>query len=336
MADNKKFKILSLDGGGVRGYLSIKILENIERHLNHKAGNELPLGKRFDLIVGTSTGAIIAGLLAIGKSAKDIRESYEIDIPIIFGKEMKRNKFSSFIWSKYKPDALICKAQYYFEDLTFEDVETDLIVTAVDITNMKPRFHKSDFSDENNSRCDEKLSSAIIASASAPVYFPVARDLKHSDYLIDGGLVANNPSMVGIVDALKFNRKSKRNTDIPQGLNDILLLSIGTGEQSEVPFDLKPLLNAGGFDWLIQFPLGQYGLSTPLIEVLMSTQSKMAEVQAQTLLDKSLGVYRRINPKLGSKMKLDDIDCFGKLKNISDLLDQDIKWINENMIGENK
>ena len=249
MGDNQKFRILSLDGGGVRGYLTVKILENIESHLNMKEGNDKPLGERFDLIVGTSTGAIIAGLLAIGKSAKDIRELYENDIPIIFGKKMKRNKISSFIWSKYRPDALELKAKSYFGDMTFQDVKTDLIVTAVDISNMKPRFNKSDFTDENNGRCSEKLANAIIASASAPVYFPVARDLVHSDYLIDGGLVANNPSMVGIVDALKFNRKSKRDIDIPQSLNDMLLLSIGTGEQAEVPFDLKPLLNGSGFEW---------------------------------------------------------------------------------------
>ncbi len=330
----KKFRILSLDGGGVRGYLSIKILENVDKHLNDKEGNEIPLGERFDLIVGTSTGAIIAGLLAIGKSAKDIRKLYENDIPVIFGKEMKRNKLSSFIWSKYKPDALRDKAKNYFEDLTFKDVKTDLIVTAVDITNMKPRFHKSNFSEENDGRSDEKLSDAIVASASAPVYFPVARELKHSDYLIDGGLVANNPSMVGLTDALTFSRKSIRGTEVPQSLKDILLLSIGTGEQGEVPFDLQPLLNGSGFEWLIQFPLGQYGLSTPLIDILMSTQSKLAEFQAKTLLEKSSGIYRRINPKLGSKMKLDDVNCFGELKNISDLLTEDIQWLNDNMVGE--
>jgi len=332
----KKFRVLSLDGGGVRGYLTIKILENIEKHLNKKEGNDKPLGERFDLIVGTSTGAIIGGLLAIGKSAEDIRKLYENDIPIIFGKDMKRNKISSFIWSKYKPNALVSKANDYFGTMTFQDVKTDLIVTSVDITNMKPRFNKSDFSDENDSRSSERLAKAIVASSSAPVYFPVARDLEHSDYLIDGGLVANNPSMVAMIDALKFNRKSKRGTDIPKSLNNILLLSIGTGEQSEVPFDLKPLLNASGFDWLIQFPLGQYGLSTPLIDILMATQARMAEYQAKTLLETSSGVYKRINPKLSTKMKLDDIGCFGKLKNISDLFDDDIKWINENMIGEDK
>lgn len=334
MADNQKFRILSLDGGGVRGYLSARLLENIEKHLNEKEGDVKPLGERFDLLVGTSTGAIIAGLLAIGKSAKEIEELYARDIPTIFGQQMKRNKLASLIWSKYKPDTLKIKAEEYFSNLEFKDVNTDLIVTSVDLMNMKPRLYKSDFSDENLHRVDEKLANAIIASASAPVYFPVARNLKYSDYLIDGGLVANNPSMVGIVDALKFTRKSKRNSNPPNGLNEIMLLSIGTGYQQKIPFDIKPLLNAGGMDWLIQFPLGKYGLSTPLVEVLMSTQSKMAENHARTLLDVSGGSYRRINPKIISNMRLDDADRIQELKNISDLESEDIQWITDNMIGD--
>lgn len=334
MADNQKFRILSLDGGGVRGYLSIRLLENVEKHLNEKEGNVKPLGKRFDLIVGTSTGAIIAGLLAIGKSAKEIRDLYERDIPAIFGKKMRRNPVTGIIYPKYKPDELRNKADRYFGDLTFEDVETDLIVTTVDISSMKPRFYKSDFADKNKGRVDERLASAIVASASAPVYFSVARNLKHSDYLIDGGIVANNPSMVGLVDALTFERDSKNGTPKPTGLQDILLLSIGTGEQTEKPYDLKPLLNTGGMDWLFQLPLGKYEKSTPLIDILMSSQAKLIEFQAKTLLETSSGVYRRINPKLASKMKLDDTDCFGELKNISDLQADDYKWLNENMIGE--
>lgn len=330
---SEKFRILSLDGGGVRGYLSIKILENTEKHLNDKDGKDMPIGLRFDLIVGTSTGAIIAGLLALGKSAKDIRKLYENDIPVIFSKEMQRNKVSSMVWSKYKPDTLIQKAQSYFEEHTFEDVKTDLIVTSVDITTMSPRFHKSDFADKNRARVDEKLSNAIVASASAPVYFPVATELIHSTFLIDGGIVANNPSMVGIIDALTFERDSKRGTKKPERLEDVLLLSIGTGAQTEIPYNLKPLMNAGGIDWLVQLPLGRYEQSTPLIDILMASQATLVEFQAKTLLEKTSGSYRRINPQLGSKMKLDDVSSIGKLKNIADLVSEDIDWLNENLIG---
>lgn len=330
---NEKFNVLSLDGGGVRGYLSIKILENAEKHLNDKDGKNIPIGLRFDLIVGTSTGAIIAGLLALGKSAKDIRKLYENDIPVIFSKEMQRNKVSTMLWSKYRPDSLVTKAKSYFEEYTFEDVKIDLIVTSVDITTMTPRFHKSDFADKNKARADEKLSNAIVASASAPVYFPVATDLIHSESLIDGGIVANNPSMVGIIDALTFERDSKRGMKKPERLEDILLLSIGTGAQTEIPYDLKPLMNAGGIDWLVQLPLGKYQQSTPLIDILMASQAVLVEFQAKTLLEKTSGSYRRINPKLGFKMKLDDASSIGKLKNIADLISEDIDWLTTHLVG---
>jgi patatin-like phospholipase/acyl hydrolase len=143
---DQKFRILSLDGGGVRGYLSIKILENVEIFLNEVNGNDLPIGNRFDLIVGTSTGAIIGGLLAIGKTAKEVRKLYENDISIIFGKEMMRGRIMRLFRPKYKSDILEKRARSYFEERTFKDVTTDLIITSVDITTMTPRFHKSDFS----------------------------------------------------------------------------------------------------------------------------------------------------------------------------------------------
>ncbi|MCB4763950.1 MAG: patatin-like phospholipase family protein [Sulfurovum sp.] len=84
----KKFKILTLDGGGVRGYLSANILVKMEKILNEKNGENINIGQRFDLIAGTSTGAIIAGLLAQGVSAVEVCEMYKKEIPMIFGKNM--------------------------------------------------------------------------------------------------------------------------------------------------------------------------------------------------------------------------------------------------------
>ena len=81
-----KCKVLTLDGGGIKGYLTAKILKNIEQSLNEYRSEDINLGQRFDLIVGTSTGGIIATALAIGKSAKEIFELYETLIPKVFNK----------------------------------------------------------------------------------------------------------------------------------------------------------------------------------------------------------------------------------------------------------
>ena len=98
---SNKFRILSLDGGGVRGYLTTLILENIEKQLNNQDGSTKPLGDYFDLIAGTSTGAIIGGLLATGKSAKEIKIIYEKDIKEIFSTDMRRKGIDLFLKAKY-------------------------------------------------------------------------------------------------------------------------------------------------------------------------------------------------------------------------------------------
>lgn len=341
---SKKFRILSLDGGGIRGYLSIKILENIEKELNRESRKTIPIGERFDLIAGTSTGAIIAGLLAQGKSATEICKMYKDDIPIIFGKKMKRafpfNIFPfSLVLSKYKSIELEAKANEYFGDTTFGDLKTDLLVTSVDITNMSLRLHKSDYLQRNHGRKSELLSKAILASTAAPAYFKVARGLNHSDYLIDGGVVANNPSLIAMIDALQFERKSKRNKEKPSSISDIVLLSLGTGEIGTLPYNLKPLKDSS-FDWLIEPQISlmppKFNTATPLIDILMETQAKLAEHQAQFLFDthNNKEGYMRINPLLKSEVKLDDASKIPILNNLSDLNQKHINWIEKNLKGD--
>ena len=141
----RSLKVLSLDGGGVRGYLTASVLANIEKYLNDGKSEYIPLGKYFDLIAETSTGAIIAGLLAIGETAVRIKEIYEKDMAFIFSDEMKNSKLN--IWSsKYKKTNLEEKAKEYFGETTFarKDLVSNLLVTTVDITTAKPRFYKSD------------------------------------------------------------------------------------------------------------------------------------------------------------------------------------------------
>jgi len=318
------FRILSLDGGGTRGYLSIHLLANIEKYLNNKNNEQIPLGQRFDLIVGTSTGAIIGGLLAIGKSAQEIAELYEADIPEIFNPKQKRGWFSCLIRPKYDNQVLIKRANQYFKNLTFNDVKTDLIVTSVDITQMQLRLHKSAFIERNKIRADEKLANAIIASTSAPTFFPVARKLDKSDYLIDGGITANNPAMVGLLDALDFDRKSKRGIQPPENFNDILLLSIGTGKERVTPYNVNALLKAGLYRW-----------ARPLIELLMASQAKLVEYQVGALLNKTKAVYKRLNPDLTAKMPLDDIN-FSLLTNLADLKKTDTDWLDQYFKENNK
>jgi len=321
---SEKFRILSLDGGGVRGYLTVMILENIEKQLNARDGSGKPLGEYFDLIVGTSTGAIIGGLLSIGKKASEVREIYENDIQEIFSNDMRKCKILNFfpfniIHTKYKKDNLRDKAIQYFQDnngkdLTFLDVKTHLLVTSVDITTMTPRFHKSAYNKKNIPRADEKLSSAIIASSSAPAFFPIEENLIYSSNLIDGGIVANNPSLVALVDCFSFDEAPNK--------DDIVLLSIGTGKACEVPYEIDALKDTS-VKWLRQ------NGTSPLIEILMNSQSVLAEFQTSFLMEQlnCKMQYKRINPNLGVKIELDEANKIDILKNLADLDQDNTQWV---------
>jgi patatin-like phospholipase/acyl hydrolase len=315
----KNLKVLSLDGGGVRGYLTISILANIEIILNQDTKEYTPLGKYFDLIAGTSTGAIIAGLLAIGKSAVEVKDIYEKDMQEIFSDEMKNSKYNVFK-SKYKKDNLIKKANEYFGDKTFkrDDLVVNLLITVVDITTASPRFYKSDYFSKNITRVDEKLSDAIVASVSAPTYFPVAKDMEYSSYLVDGGVVANNPSLVALIDAIKIKKEKE--------YDNIVLLSVGTGQVCEMPYDVEKLEDT---------QIGWISNNKAIIELLMNSQSKLAEYQTQFLAEELDVEYKRLNPSLGVSVALDDVSKIKVLKNLADIYEKDREWIIDNLKGEN-
>jgi patatin-like phospholipase/acyl hydrolase len=303
MEDNK-FKILSLDGGGVRGYLTAKILENVESYLNRVNDENINIGQRFDLIAGTSTGAIIAGLLAIGKSAKEVREFYDDYTVEIFGK--KRNWLQQLYKPKYDNSFLEMKAKELFGEKSLKDVETDILITSVALSTAKARFHKSGYFDRNGERLDEKLSDIVLASTSAPTYFKAKEKLEHSSNLIDGGIVANNPSLVALIDAFQFKDESLRKHKKPEKFEDVTLLSIGTGEICCVPYKYEKLKHGGLFNW-----------AKPISDIVLEAQSQLASYQTGFVLKN--GNYLRINPKLKMEMKLDDVSQIDELKNIADL-----------------
>ena len=313
----KRFKILSLDGGGVRGYLTTIILSNIEIVLNRNKKEFLSLGKYFDLIAGTSTGAIIAGLLAIGKSAREIKQIYEENIKEIFSDDMKNFKLN-FFKSQYKKDNLEKMAEQYFKDKTFskKDLITNLLISTVDLTTAKPRFYKSDYFSRSEGRKAEKLKDVIVASASAPAFFPVAKELEYSSYLFDGGVVANNPSLVALIDGLEICKQNGIEN------KNIVLLSVGTGQICEMPYDVKKLEYT---------QIGWISENKAIIELLMTSQSKLAEFQTKFLCDTLEIKYKRINPKLGQKIALDDYKKINILKNLGDIYKEDENWILGNL-----
>ncbi len=299
-----KFKILSLDGGGVRGYLSARILANIEAYLDQATKVKLPLGRRFDFLVGTSTGGIIALGLAIGRTAVEIASFYETLVPTIFNKNARRGVGARTYSPKYESTALRKALEGLFKDATLENVQTDVCITGVALRTGKPRFYKSLYQAANIGRQKEKLVDIALATSAAPTYF-AAHDLKFSERIIDGGICANNPSVVAIVDAINFERPSLVSNAIARALADIVMISVGTGEQPSMPYNADDLAAAGWLRW-----------AQHISDVMFESQSVVADTQARFLLPNN---YLRINPKLGSAMLLDDADHLDEFKNISDI-----------------
>lgn len=312
-----KFKILSLDGGGARGYLSARILANIEKYLDLASGTKKPIGQRFDFLVGTSTGGIIALGLATGRTANEIVAFYEKLLPIVFAKNAQRGFTSRLRNPKYQSGALQSALEELLKDATLEHVQTDVCITGVALQNGKPRFYKSLYQAANIGRQKEKLVDIALGTSAAPTYFE-AHNLKYSDRIIDGGICANNPSVVALVDALNFERPSISNGVIARSITDIAMISIGTGEQPRMPYDADVLASGGLIEW------AQY-----ISDVMFESQSVVADTQARFLLPNH---YLRINPKLGSALVLDDIDHLNEFKNISDIDHGQVDFINKNIL----
>jgi hypothetical protein len=317
------FHILSLDGGGVRGVLPARLLANVEAYLNGQDESDTPLGQRFDLIAGTSTGGLIALGLAAGLRASEILKFYEKHIPRIFGKSNKRWFPGQFIHPKYGPTVLENALQEILQDQTLNDVVTDVCIPAVSLQNAAPRFYKSGYLSRNAARLDEKLVDIGLSTSAAPVFFP-AHSAKYSTNLIDGGLCANNPAMVALVEAMQFEKPSHRGVPAPppgqkRPAENITMLSLGTGEQCALPYRINRL-RAGGFaTWAVRRDITKrlWKPTLPLVETLMQSQSQVAHFQASFLLSPTN--YLRVNPQLKFPMALDDAGKLDELKNLADM-----------------
>ncbi|MEL6941994.1 MAG: patatin-like phospholipase family protein, partial [Bacteroidota bacterium] len=199
-------RILALDGGGIRGALSLGYLAKIEKVLKAQHGNDpdFRLSQYFDLIGGTSTGSIIAGALAIGLTVEQIKERY-VDLGAsIFG---KTRSFSLLRTAKFNPEALEEGLRATFQDIKMGDdaIQTGVCIFAkrVDTQSLWTLNNNPDFPFYEYNK-DLPLWEAIRASAAAPTFFDPVKIETRSDGIepkikgifTDGGISpANNPAL---------------------------------------------------------------------------------------------------------------------------------------------
>ncbi|UJJ52996.1 CBASS cGAMP-activated phospholipase [Rhodanobacter denitrificans] len=313
--------MLTLDGDGARGYLTLKILECVEAYLNTLTDNALPLGARFDLICGTSTGGIIALALALGRPVSEISALYERHVPRIFGSTMRRFGWMRNFRPRYRSDALREAMHAFFGDLTLGAVQTDVCVTAASLTNARPHLFRSDYAKPGPWRGEDRLADLALATSAAPTFFAAHATERLSD-LVDGGLYANNPALLGVVEAFQFSRPSRRGIAPPHDLGatclaQLAVLSIGTGEQCAMPYTPERLRNGGLLAWGAHFH-----------NVIDESQSQYTNLLAAGLLGTA---YHRINPRLDFPMAMDDVRRLPALKNLAELSVSDEEFLRTRM-----
>jgi patatin-like phospholipase/acyl hydrolase len=239
-------KLLALDGGGIRGALTIEILAKIERLLQDELGRDdtFVLSEYFDYIGGTSTGAIIATCLSMGFRIDYIRKFYEESGAVMFDKAnlLKRFRF------KYEKDNLTEKLKEVFgadTKLGDEKLKTLLLLVMRNATTDSPwpvsnnPAAKYNLETREDSNLKFPLWQLVRASTAAPTYFPpeTIEVGKHNFIFVDGGVTMyNNPAfqlfLMATVQPYAVNWST--------GENNMLVVSIGTGSAANANEDLAP------------------------------------------------------------------------------------------------
>lgn len=263
-------RVLSIDGGGIRGIVPATVLAALER----RAGR--PVCELFDLVAGTSTGGILALALtapdpdAPGRprwSAQQIVELYRDQGPFIFSRSLLRRVTSveGLLDEKYPNEHLRDVLRRYLGEATVDQALTAALVTTYDLEARRPRFFKSWRDDAG-----VPMALAAEATSAAPTYFePV---LVAGAPLIDGGVFAGNPAMCAYAEARRLRPSSS-----------VRLLSLGTGSQTR-PIPFSHARGWGALEW-----------ARPIIDVVFDGSNDAVDYQ----LDHILGpLYVRVQALL--------------------------------------
>ncbi len=212
-----KKRILSIDGGGIRGIIPLCALIELEK-ITGKPTREL-----FDSIAGTSTGAIIAGGLAKGLSAERCLEIYQVGGPIIFRRDWILWLTSLFSY-KYRTAPMYDQLKNYLGDPTLNELPIDVMITATRVSDGRPWYFVRDNPANAQTTGELKLIDCIAASAAAPTYFEPWDVQPNIGPCVDGGVgIAGNPVYQACVEAFYY---TPAGTYVPE---DTIIVSLGTG-----------------------------------------------------------------------------------------------------------
>ncbi|KAI0495269.1 hypothetical protein KFK09_025419 [Dendrobium nobile] len=291
--------VLSIDGGGVRGIIPGTILAFLESKLQELDGENVRIADYFDVIAGTSTGGLVTTMLTAPNksnrplySAKDINDFYLKNSPKIFPQKMAglfgttSNLVSEFAGPKYDGKYLHSLIKGILGDTKLHQTLTNVVIPTFDIKLLQPTIFSS-FEVEATPLKDANLSDICIGTSAAPTYLPAhyfeTKDSKgntRSFNLADGGLAANNPTLLAInmVSKSIFKQLQEDFPVKPAEYNKFLVLSLGTGAAKlEEKYDAKSAAKWGVLPWLY------LNGHTPIIDMYSQASADMADILTSIL-----------------------------------------------------
>lgn len=263
---DKPFRVLSLDGGGIRGLYTASLLQQLTLRFAKYHGintdKSLDLGGQFDLIVGTSTGSILAAALAAGVPLENVLNLYrtkaadifQLPMPLqrgCFGDKSRaalwalRNLFSSANKSESLRDALQSVLNEETVGQLYQRRGIALCIPSIDAETRRAWVFKTPHLKRLTRDDNYKLVDVCMASAAAPIYFPMHvipspnHGVNVGHAFVDGGLWANNPVMVALVEAL----------EVAEPNQEIEILSVGTGGASPSQVLHENQTKRGSWQW---------------------------------------------------------------------------------------
>jgi patatin-like phospholipase/acyl hydrolase len=344
-----KIKILSIDGGGIRGIIPCTVLAEIER-LTGK-----PVSKLFDLIAGTSTGGIIACGLSISDPEKPSKSRYSAaDLGLMYEKSGSKifqkkggviSGITKVFEEAYTQTGLETMLTQYFGDTELAQTRTEILITSYDIEKRKPFYFLSRLAKAYPDTENFLLRDLARATSAAPTYFEPEKiqwqkaPLLH---LIDGGVFANNPAMLAYTEGIEMlrQRQATKNKSVAvpsqtasrgfkpitlssaRRSNDIFMLSLGTGQVTKA-YKYKDACSWGLAEWV-----------RPCIDILMQGVSEAVDYQMQYVLPPGkdgMPYYIRLNPEIPeANCEMSDVSSknLEALKNIAhELVAKEKYWI---------
>jgi predicted acylesterase/phospholipase RssA len=313
----RKYSVLAVDGGGIRGVIPARILAAIEHQLEDR-----PIAHLFDMVAGTSTGGIIA--LGLTKPSDDPAERKDpaysaaeiADLYVQHGRELfpdqlllKARTLFGLAEPRYPADAVEALMHERFGDTKLSQALTEVVIPAYDLSAPAPFFFKRSYAREEGRGWDVDMAVVARATSAAPTYFDPAclpafpgEDSEHA--LVDGGMFANNPATAAYADAL----------DLWGTQPEIHVVSLGTGRAPQqrghgaIPVAYEDALHWGLARW-----------ARPTLEVVFDGVAKAVEYQMLRLCrhgDGSASRYYRLQSPLPTASHALDDASEGNVKRL--------------------